>query len=68
MAGTRIRRRGKPSRLTAFLDDARGAVMTEYVVVVGAVGIVTLATLLYCGVAVAHNFAFVRDYALYPFP
>jgi Flp pilus assembly pilin Flp len=54
--------------LKRFRDDDRGAVMTEYIVVTGFVAIVALPALLYCGVALARSFAFVRDYALYPFP
>jgi Flp pilus assembly pilin Flp len=42
--------------------------MTEYAVVTGFVALVTLPALLYCGVALATNFAHVRDYVLYPFP
>lgn len=54
--------------LKRLLDDDRGAVMTEYVVVTGCVAIVCLAVLLFSGVALAHSFGFVRGYALYPFP
>jgi len=42
--------------------------MTEYVAVTGFVALVSIPALIYCGVALAGNFAFVRDLALYPFP
>ncbi len=58
----------KRATIKRLFSDERGAVMTEYVVVTGVVGIVTLPALLYCGVALARNFVFVRDYALFPFP
>ena len=51
-----------------FLQDQRGAVLTEYVAVTTFVGLVTLPALLYCGWQLAGSFAFVRDYVLYPFP
>jgi Flp pilus assembly pilin Flp len=51
-----------------LLRDERGALLTEYATVTGFVALVTIPALLYCGVALAHSFAFVRDYVLYPFP
>jgi len=54
--------------LKRLRDDERGALMLEYIVIVGFVAIVSIPALLFCGVAVAKNFAFVRNYALYPFP
>jgi Flp pilus assembly pilin Flp len=51
-----------------LLQDDRGAVLTEYATVTGVVALVTIPALLYCGVALAQSFAFVRDYVLYPFP
>ena len=42
--------------------------MTEYVAVTGFVSLVTIPSLLYCGLQLATSFGFVRDYALYPFP
>jgi Flp pilus assembly pilin Flp len=56
------------SRLVRLLGEERGAVMTEYVVVTGFVALVTIPSLLYCGLQLAVSFGFVRDYALYPFP
>jgi Flp pilus assembly pilin Flp len=56
------------SSLRKLLRDQRGAMMTEYTVVTGFVALITLPALLYCGVALAANFAHVRDYVLYPFP
>ncbi len=58
----------KTRNFRQLLQDQRGAIMTEYVTVTGLVAIVTIPALLYCGVAHASNFAFVRDYVLYPFP
>jgi Flp pilus assembly pilin Flp len=54
--------------LKKLLRDERGALVTEYAVVTGFVALVSLPALLYCGVALAANFAHVRDYVLYPFP
>ncbi len=54
--------------MVRLLKDERGALMTEYVTVTGFVALVTLPALLYCGVSLAKSFAFVRDFALYPFP
>ncbi len=54
--------------LKGALHDERGAMMTEYTVVTGFVAMLALPALLYCGVALAANFAHVRDYVLYPFP
>jgi len=58
----------KAKALKQLLTDQRGAVLTEYVVVVGTVGLATLPALLYCGWALVGNFSFVRNYLLYPFP
>jgi len=64
-------RRREPTtwaRLRELLCEERGAVMTEYVAVTGFVSLVTIPSLLYCGLQLATSFGFVRDYALYPFP
>src|SRR5688500_13338297 len=39
-----------------FLDDTRGAVLVEYSVVVGAVGIVSMLTFVALGIALANDF------------
>ena len=51
-----------------FLQDERGALLTEYVAVTGFVALVSIPALLYCGSQLAGSFAFVRNYVLYPFP
>lgn len=55
-------------RFSALRADERGALMTEYVVVVGFVALVSIPALAFCGWAVAASFAHVRDYVLYPYP
>src|SRR5258708_25401786 len=52
----------------SLLRDERGAVMMEYVVIIGFVALGSIPALLFCAWALAQNFAYVRDYALYPFP
>jgi hypothetical protein len=42
--------------------------MTEYMAVLGFVGLISIPALVYCGWSVAASFAFVRNYVLYPFP
>jgi Flp pilus assembly pilin Flp len=48
--------------------DERGAVMTEYVVVLGFVGIVSMPAFMYLGYVVAHSFSFMRGYVLFMYP
>jgi Flp pilus assembly pilin Flp len=54
--------------IRGFAADERGAVMTEYLVIVGAVGLMSIPALLYCGEAMARSFIFVQQYLLFPFP
>ncbi len=42
--------------------------MTEYVVVTGFVGLVSIPAFAYLGYVVAHNFAFAQGYALFMVP
>lgn len=42
--------------------------MTEYVVITGFVGLVSVPAILFCAWALAGHFAYVRDYVLFPFP
>ncbi len=54
--------------IQSLLRDQRGAVMTEYVVVTGFIGLASISALLFCGYMLAGSFSFVRNYTLYPFP
>jgi Flp pilus assembly pilin Flp len=51
-----------------LLDDERGAVMTEYLVITGFVGLVSIPAFAYLGYVVAHSYAFMQGYALLMFP
>src|SRR5687768_750340 len=51
-----------------FLDDTRGAVLVEYSVVVGAVGIVSMLTFVALGIALANDFRFLRSNLFMPYP
>ncbi len=46
----------------------RGAAMTEYTILVGVVGIVTIGAFISLGVALVVSFEARRDLLLYPFP
>jgi len=63
--GSAMARRAEWKKLR---DDTRGALMLEYIVLVGFVAIVSIPALLFCGLSLMKNFVFVRNYALYPFP
>ena len=60
-------RRGKGS-LLRLVDDDRGSMFTEYLVVLVFVAFGASSAVLYCAYVVAGNFVFVRNYALFPFP
>ena len=51
-----------------FVHDDRGAVMNEYVVVLGFVGLVSIPAFAYLGYVVAHSFSFMRTYVLFMYP
>ncbi|HEX4445593.1 MAG TPA: hypothetical protein VH044_02610 [Polyangiaceae bacterium] len=42
--------------------------MTEYLVVTGFVGLVSIPAFVYLGYVVAHTYAFMQGYALFMFP
>jgi Flp pilus assembly pilin Flp len=48
--------------------DERGAVMAEYVVLIGTVALGSAAAFLTIGVALVNSFGFVRNLLLIPFP
>jgi hypothetical protein len=48
--------------------DTRGAIMAEYVVLIGTVGIGSAAAFIYVGIAFVNSFNFVRGMLLTPFP
>lgn len=50
------------------LRQVRGAAMTEYTILVGVVGIVTIGAFISLGVALVVSFEARRDLILYPFP
>lgn len=56
----------KPIR--KFLDDTRGAVLVEYSVVVGTVAIVSMLAFVALGIALAHDFRFLRSNLFMPYP
>jgi len=51
-----------------LVRDSRGAVMAEYVVLIGTVGIGSAAAFIYVGMAFVNSFNFVRGMLLTPFP
>jgi Flp pilus assembly pilin Flp len=51
-----------------FWNDQRGAVFTEYVVIVGLIALATIPAILLCAGGMARNFFNNRWYALIPFP
>jgi Flp pilus assembly pilin Flp len=55
-------------RSMGLLRDTRGAIFTEYLVIMGFVALATAPAVLYCAWAVATHFARVRWYILCPFP
>jgi len=54
--------------LERLARDRRGAAMSEYVVVMGFVGLVSMPAFIYLGYVVANSFSFMRGYALYMYP
>jgi len=55
-------------RAAQLLGQARGAAMTEYTVLIGAVALVTMGAFISLGVALVVSFEARRDLILYPFP
>ena len=55
-------------RARRSLRQVRGAAMTEYTILVGVVGIVTIGAFISLGVALVVSFEARRDLILYPFP
>jgi Flp pilus assembly pilin Flp len=60
--------RASVARLAILARDERGAVMTEYLVITGFVGIAAIPAFVYLGYVVAHSFSFMRGYTLYMYP
>lgn len=56
------------TRALQRLRQVRGAAMTEYTILIGVVGIVTMGAFISLGVALVVNFEARRDLILYPFP
>ena len=54
--------------LHRLLRDARGAVMVEYTVLIGAIALTGSVALIAVGAAVMHNFHFARGLLLCPLP
>lgn len=54
--------------LNQVRKDTSGAAMTEYVILVGIVGLGSAGAVIFLGVAFVHNFDFVRTLILAPFP
>ena len=50
------------------LRQVRGAAMTEYTILIGVVGIVTIGAFISLGIALVVSFEARRDLLLYPFP
>ena len=57
-----------PGRARGRLRQVRGAAMTEYTILIGVVGIVTMGAFISLGVALVVSFEARRDLILYPFP
>jgi hypothetical protein len=57
-----------PTKSGGLVRDSRGAVMAEYVVLIGTVGIGSAAAFIYVGMAFVNSFNFVRGMLLTPFP
>ena len=55
-------------RKPSLLDDTRGAALTEYVVLVGAVGLIVAAAVAVAGVDMIHRFETARFILLMPAP
>jgi len=51
-----------------WVGDDRGAVMNEYVVLTGFVGLVAIPSFALLGYVVAHSFSFMQGYLLFMFP
>jgi hypothetical protein len=51
-----------------WVADDRGAVMNEYVVVTGFVGLVAIPAFALLGYVVAHSYSFMQGYLLFMFP
>jgi len=58
----------RPNGRGAWCADDHGAAMTEYVVVVGFVALVSIPAFTFLGYVVAHSYSFVQSYALNMFP
>ena len=54
--------------LSALANDTRGSVTTEYVVLMGLVGLVSLSGFVAIGVALSLSFSDITSQLLYPFP
>jgi Flp pilus assembly pilin Flp len=54
--------------LAELRADQRGAVMTEYVVLLGTMGLVIVASMLVVGPQLAADFLKTRNIITYPFP
>jgi Flp pilus assembly pilin Flp len=55
-------------RKPSLLEDTRGAALTEYVVLVGAVGVIVAAAVAVAGVDMIHRFEIARFILLMPAP
>ena len=55
-------------RALARLRQARGAAMTEYTILIGVVGVLTISAFVSLGIALVVSFEARRDLILYPFP
>ncbi len=66
----RIRHSNRPSKqgLRALLDDTRGAVLTEYVVLMGAFGILVATAIAYAGWGLVTKFEVARFILMLPIP
>jgi len=62
------RKDARAARGLQRLRQVRGAAMTEYTILVGVVGILTIGAFISVGVALVVSFEARRDLLLYPFP
>jgi Flp pilus assembly pilin Flp len=56
------------AQCVALTRDARGAVLLEYTILIGIVGISSAAALVLLGIAFVDSFSFLREMLLTPFP
>jgi Flp pilus assembly pilin Flp len=57
-----------PELARTLLRDTRGAVLVEYIILIGTVALTCIPVFAYCGATLARDFGPLRNYMFYPFP